>query len=401
VNGKTLQEKSISHNELDMSKHPTLQITVNDEFDDFFSNDDSTYLPKGDITKSPKVFETELTKRFEELEKEEEEEEELSTNDTTTTTTNTPSTVSTPNTPATPTDLSTEVKLTSVRRSSVNLGNLDASTELSNSRGSSPLRNSRSSSSDLSVLDFNNVVDVTGEQIPLLFSHRIYRYNVRLNVYEMVNDVHAVTGWRNIYIAVQYKNQFICISQASGMVYRKVVRSSLQTQLGEEDSYIISSDIQDWNETRCLLFIDGILYFIRARDVYSLDLTDYTFKKRKKTGVGKWKKNIFSAIGYNVYGVDEETGNIQCYNFQTEQITKTNGMRDWRDTAGIVIHNDNLILFTNNGMFRMDPTTGVYKLLAREETWSLYLSCVAKVNANTVIFIRYVPLYSHIHIINT
>jgi len=50
-------------------------------------------------------------------------------------------------------------------------------------------------------------------------------------------------------------------------------------------------------------------------------------------------------------------------------------------------------MFTNNGMYRMDPNSGQYKLCARDDGWSLYSGCVAKVSDHTVLFISSGNLY--------
>jgi hypothetical protein len=142
-------------------------------------------------------------------------------------------------------------------------------------------------------------VESTGvELIPLMFSHRIYRFNIHLNTYEMVADEYAVTGWRHIYIAIQNETEVICISERSGQVYRKVIRSSLQHKVGEADSFTISSSIHNWNDTRILLYYNNELLFIRSKDIYQLDLEKYEFKLKKNNGVGNWKKSGKLFVSY-------------------------------------------------------------------------------------------------------
>ena len=104
-----------------------------------------------DVTKH---FETELTKRFDELEAED------STK-----------------------PLTVDLILPRVRSSSSALSSLDSPSAKSPSRVTS--------STDCQALD--EQIGATSpvnsdELIPLLFSHKIYRYNVRLNVYEQVSD---------------------------------------------------------------------------------------------------------------------------------------------------------------------------------------------------------------------
>lgn len=164
-----------------------------------------------------------------------------------------------------------------------------------------------------------------------------------------------------------------------------------------------------------LLYYNNELLFIRSKDIYQLDLEKYEFILKKNTGVGNWKKNgklfvlywlsvfifslmngtipVYLALKNKVYGVDQDNGSISFYNLEMDQITKINSFRNWNDAAGIVFYNSRLIIFTNNGIYKMHPETGEYKLCAREENWSMYTGCVAKVNDTKVIFVSFGNLY--------
>lgn len=83
----------------------------------------------------------------------------------------------------------------------------------------------------------------------------------------------------------------IGVSDRSGCVYRKVLRTSLTKKVTEEDSYVIPSSSTDWNDTRVLLVYKDEMLFFKAKEVAKLDLNGYTFSVHSRNSIGNWKKN--------------------------------------------------------------------------------------------------------------